>query len=641
VSKLNNKNNAQTEPIAAQDLEGAAVLLESLVTAAVDAIIVIDGKGKIQLFSRSAERMFGYRQEEMLGQNINCLMPEPYRSEHDGYLRNYERTRRARIIGQGREVTAMDRDGVQFPVDLAVGEARIGDRQVYVGIVRDLRQRHHLESMLKQERRRAERVFDLVEVVIMGLDAEGHILLLNRKATELLGGERSAIGRYWAKDFVVKKDQEEVAKVFREIFTEQTESLVSTEYRIIAADGTKHRLAWQHQYIAATESGESELVLCSGIDITETHRIAKLLRQGEERLRLAIDQAPLGIATLNLNGQVSEANRALSNMLQLSNRARSGLNFLQLVDSQEQRELESILVSLESGQQENGKTECALTWGGQSVRAELSLGLIRSPDGEPSSILVQIKDKTAQLIAEAEVESMRNRLAHVHRMSIMGEMAAGIAHEINQPLGAIATYSDGALRMMAADPPKTQDAIYGMQQIGQQARRAADVIKRIRAMSRKQASPTVAKSINQVITNLTELADLEAKKVGAPLIYELAEDLPDVEIDEVQIQQVLLNLIRNSLDAFATRSQAANGVTLCTRLVDDGMVEVCVSDHGVGVPDDELKQIFEAFYTTKPDGMGMGLSICSTIIRAHHGKLWCEPNEDNGSRFIFSLPVAL
>ena len=609
-------------------------------TAAVDAIIVIDNRGKIQLFSAGAEKLFGYRQDELQGRNINMLMPEPYRGEHDGYLRSYERSRQARIIGIGREVTAQDRDGIQFPIDLAVGETRIGGRQVYVGIIRDLRHRSHLETMLRQERRRSERVFDLVEVVILGIDAEGHILLLNRKANELLGGDKSAVGRYWIKEFVAEHDQQSTAAVFSKIFAQQIESPVASEYRMVDTQGRDHRLAWQHQYIAATESGEAELVLCSGIDITETHRIAELLRQSEERLRLTIEQAPLGIATLDLDGMVTEANRALSTMLQLSDPDTRGLNFRQLISTENQAEFEAILVGLVAGRMESSKTDCSLNWGAQVIKAELTLGLIRHLDGAPASILVQIKDNTAQLLAEAEVEGMQNRLAHAHRLGIIGEMAAGIAHELNQPLSAIATYSDGALRMMAADPPKNADAIHGLEQIGLQARRAAEVIQRMRAMARKQVGPTEAKSINQLIRELINLASIEAKNIGAPLILELAKDLPDVEVDAVQIQQVLLNLIRNSLDAFATRSQAACGVTLRTELTADGQIHVTVADQGVGVSETELNQVFDVFYTTKPDGMGMGLSICSTIIRAHHGRLWCEPNDGGGSRFIFSLPVA-
>lgn len=365
-------------------------LLSALLEAAVDGIVVIDPHGIVRLFNPGAERLFGYRADEVVGNNVNMLMPAPFHANHDGYLERYLATGERRIIGIGREVRAINKSGEEFPVDLSVGEAALADDRLFVGILRDLRQRAGLESELRAER-------------------------------------------------------------------------------------------------------------------------------------------------------------------------------------------------------------------------------------------IHVRD-------------LERSLAHVHRNSTLGEMAAGIAHEINQPLAAISTYSDAAQRFLARDQVDRAKLGHALEQVGGQARRAGAVVKRMRGLAKQQEAPPEVRQINEVIADLLELAKLEARESDAPIRLELAENLPPVMVDSVQIQQVMLNLIRNGLEAIVTRRQAALGLLVATR-PDGDHVEVSVTDHGMGVPADKADDIFHPFETSKPDGMGIGLSICQTIMRRHGGRLWHEPNPGGGSRFIFTLPV--
>jgi PAS domain S-box-containing protein len=622
----------------AQSEKASQQLLEALISSAVDAIVVIDGNGLIRLFSRSAERMFGYRHEEVVGKNISMLMPQPYRDEHDGYLHNYQKTRQKRIIGIGREVMVHTREGQEFPADLAVGEALIDGQPVYVGILRDLRKRSHLETMLKQERRRAERVFDLVDVVIVGIDDQGRVLIANRKGNQLLAGDQGPVGANW-RDCIDPGDHQQVEKLLAELFENRPDSPQPGEYRILDQHGRNRVLAWQHQFVPSSETGDPDLVLCTGVDITETHHMTRLLRRREEQLRLMFDQAPVGIARLDLSGTVVAYNTPLGQLLNAENLALYDYPFQRLLDDRSQPEFETALEDLVRGTRKTHAQDCSLAWETTSIKARLSIGAICDAEGVAMNILVQIEDRSEQVAAETEINSLSQRLAHVQRLSVMGEMAAGIAHEINQPLGAIATFADGAKRVMATDPPRMEDIEYALGQIGDQARRAAEVIKRMRAMAKNKVVSRQGININQLISDLMSLAELEARNLGAPLILELTMDLPPALVDEVQIQQVILNLIRNSLEALATRSQATQGVTISTQ-AEDGEITVCVADHGVGVPEEFQRRVFEPFYSSKPTGTGMGLSICSTIVRAHQGRLWYEPNTGGGSQFRFTLPIA-
>ncbi|MFK7886153.1 MAG: nitrogen regulation protein NR(II) [Gammaproteobacteria bacterium] len=366
-------------------------LLEALLGAAVDGIVVIDEKARILSFSAGAQEMFGFSTEFVIGKNVTVLMPEPYHGEHDGYMDRYLETGQARIIGIGREVKARHSDGTVFPIDLSVGEAPMGDHSLFVGIMRDLRRRTSLENELKSER------------------AHGRQL------------ERS--------------------------------------------------------------------------------------------------------------------------------------------------------------------------------------------------------------------------LEHVHRVSTLGEMTAGIAHEINQPLAAIATYADAAQRFTAQDTPQVEKIAYALSSIAQQARRAGDVVQRMRDLAQQTETPRALRNINHVLRDLLVLMETEARDSDAPIKLSLSDDLPAVKIDPVQIQQVVINLVRNGLEAMILRSQAEKGIRIESHAHAEG-VEIVVIDHGEGVPLEKVDSIFLPFETSKPSGMGIGLSICSTIVQRHGGQLYCEPNPGGGSRFRFTLPAA-
>jgi two-component system, LuxR family, sensor kinase FixL len=369
-------------PVPAAEREA---LLQAIIETAPDALIAIDHRCLIRIFNPAAERLFQYRAGEVIGRNINCLMPSPYREQHDGYVARYLRTGEKRIIGIGRTVVGLRRDGSTFPMELAVGEARLGDQRLFTGFVRDL---------------------------------------------------------------------------------------------------------------------------------TE--------RQSEQR----------------------------------------------------------------------------------------------------------------------RLHELQAELLQVSRLSIMGEMASGLAHELNQPLTAIMNYVQACRRLLErGDGPAPERIRDLMDKAVSQASRGGQIINRLRRFMAAGETEPAREQVNRVVEEASALALVGIGHGGIEVHAELAPGLPEVMIDKVQIHQVLINLIRNAIDVLA-KSSGPRAITLRTLRGDPGEVEVVVADTGPGLPDEVRSRLFQPFVTTKPEGMGIGLSICRTIVNTHGGRIWASDRPDGGTAFHFTLPVA-
>jgi two-component system sensor kinase FixL len=361
-----------------------AAELQALLDAAVDAIVVIDERGLIITFNKAAERMFGHEAAAVLGKNVNVLMNEPHRQQHDQYLARYLATGQAHIIGQGREIEARRANGEVFPVSLAVGEAADGANRRFVGIIRDL----------------------------------------------------------------------------------------------------------------------------------------SAQRAGEQRAR-----------------------------------------------------------------------------------------------------------------------ALEAKLEHVGRFNLMGEMAAGIAHEINQPLSAIATYAQAAKRVLQRPEADVGLLSEVCGKIDDQARRAGQVIDNLRKFIRKQQIDTQVLDVNRVVEDVLSLVEADAHSESIPVYWHAGEGLPNVRADAVQIQQVLLNLTRNSVDAMRGGLGKERGIAIATEAGTRGGVLITVTDHGHGVSRQLGDNVFHPFVTTKRDGLGVGLAISKTIVQSYDGSLTYSDNPRGGSIFSVELPA--
>jgi two-component system sensor kinase FixL len=249
-----------------------------------------------------------------------------------------------------------------------------------------------------------------------------------------------------------------------------------------------------------------------------------------------------------------------------------------------------------------------------------------------------VRDLSAQRAAEQRARSLELRLAHVGRFNLMGEMAAGIAHEINQPLAAIATYAQAAKRLMQRSEPDVATLTDICAKMDEQARRAGQVIDNLRKFIRKQEVETQSLDVNRVVADVMTLIEVDAHSEGIPVRVKAGASLPNVRADAVQLQQVLLNLTRNSVDSMRGGFGKERGIIIATERGHDGGVRISVTDHGHGVSPQLGDNIFHPFVTTKHDGLGVGLAISKTIVQSCGGSLTYSDNPAGGSVFSVELP---
>jgi PAS domain S-box-containing protein len=263
-----------------------------------------------------------------------------------------------------------------------------------------------------------------------------------------------------------------------------------------------------------------------------------------------------------------------------------------------------------------------------------------SPSGDLVEFVGTVIDVTERKLAEAERERLRQaqvELAHVNRVTTMGELTASLAHEVNQPIAAAVTDANTCLRWLTRDQPDLEEARQAASRIVKDATRAADIVSRIRLAFKKGNPQWELVDVNEVIVEMIVLLRGETTRYSILVWTELAADLPRVMGDRVQLQQVMMNLMTNGIDAMKA-VDGMRGLAVKSRRAENEQVMVSVSDTGVGLPPQQVDQIFNAFFTTKPHGTGMGLRISRSIVESHGGRLWAADNSPCGASFHLTLP---
>jgi C4-dicarboxylate-specific signal transduction histidine kinase len=240
--------------------------------------------------------------------------------------------------------------------------------------------------------------------------------------------------------------------------------------------------------------------------------------------------------------------------------------------------------------------------------------------------------------ADEARQQAQSDLAHVSRVTTMGELTASLAHEVRQPITAAVTNANACVRWLAQSPPDVAEARAAAMRITEDGRRATDIIRRIRLLFTKGGAQREWVDVNDLIREMTVLLRSETTRYAISVRTELTAELPQVRGDRVQLQQVLMNLIMNSIDAMK-HVEGTRDLVITSQRVENDQLVVSVSDSGAGVPPQQSDQIFEAFFTTKDHGIGMGLSISRTIVESHGGRLWAADHASSGANFCFTLPA--
>lgn len=488
------------------------VRLRAVIDTVIDGLIIIDAEGTVLAYNPACERLFGYTADEVVGRNVKMLMPPRYSVEHDEYITRYRRTGEKKIIGIGREVEGRRKDGSIFPMELAVGEARQGDEQLFVGIIRDITEQKTAEAALLEREAKLASILETVPEAIIVIDERGIMESFSPAAERLFG------------------------------------------------------------YPAAEARGRNvSLLMPSPYRERHDDYIARYLATGERRI--------IGIGRVVV------------------------------------------------GQRKDGST----------FPMELAVGEIVS--GGRRLFTGFIRDLTERQETERRLQELQAELFHLSRLSELGQMSSSLAHELNQPLTAVANYVMACRRMMETADGEVSDKILDtMDKAIGQASRAGQIIRRMREFIEKGRTTRTVEDLNKAVEEASALALVGAKEGDIKVRFALDPEITPVRIDKVQIQQVVLNLVRNSVEALASSDRRQ--LTIRTGLSADGFVEVAVSDTGPGIEETVMKQLFQPFVTTKPKGMGLGLSISRSIIDAHGGRLWAEPNSRQGVTFRFTVPAA-
>jgi PAS domain S-box-containing protein len=263
----------------------------------------------------------------------------------------------------------------------------------------------------------------------------------------------------------------------------------------------------------------------------------------------------------------------------------------------------------------------------------------RDPSGQLEYIAA-VRDVTARRMVDEALDRARSELARVTRVMSLGALTASIAHEVNQPLSGIITNASTCMRMLDAEPPNVDGARETVKRTIRDGRRAADVVTRLRALFTKKEPAAELVDLNEATSEVIALSRAELERNGVIMRTELAAELPLVTGDRVQLQQVILNLLRNGSDAMSSVDDRQRELWFRTEVEEGDRVRLSVQDAGIGFEPQSLERLFQTFFTTKDDGMGIGLSVSRSIIENHGGRLWATPNDGPGATFSFSIPCS-
>jgi two-component system, LuxR family, sensor kinase FixL len=370
--------------------------------------------------------------------------------------------------------------------------------------------------------------------------------------------------------------------------------------------------------------------------ILDRHRAEEVLRKQASLLELAHD----AIIVRGLDDEISYWNcgaEAMYGWLREEAVGRAAQDLLQSINPCDPQDLKDEVVR-------EGRWDGELTQtrrDGVRIIVASRWALQRDVHGKPLAMLQINTDVTERRRAAEQLETTQAQLAHMARVTTMGEMTASIAHEVNQPLTAVVTNANACLRWLAGEEPNLEETREAVVRIVSEGKRAAEVIQRIRSLVKKSAPEKSRLDVNDVIREVLVLTNLQTLKKRISVRTDLAAGLPAISGDRVQLQQVILNLVMNALEATAGADESGDELVVTSEKDEPDQVTVAIRDSGVGIAPDKLDKLFHPFFTTKPNGMGMGLPISRSIIEAHGGRLWAYRNPGPGATFKFSVPVTV
>ena len=653
-----------------------------LVETASDAIVSIDDKGMIVFANPAIATVFGYEPTEVMGKPLTILMPEYMRKLHEGGFTRYLATGQRHINWQGTELTALRKNGEEFPVEISFGELTRDGHKIFTGFLRDISKRKQAEIALRaamDERTRISafreeigialshqedlkgilhncagavvRHLDAAFARIWTLSGDGRELELQASAgmyTRLDGPHsRIPVGQHKIGLIAQERkphltnDAQNDPRVSDKDWARREKMIAFAGYPLVLEDRLVGVMGMFSQK-PLTESTLEALSFAAGIIAQgiERRRAEEALRRSEAFLAEGQRLGQIGSYSWRVATDEIKWSNELYRIYELEIGVPVTLELIRTRVHPQDLSLYEKMVEKARNGGNDFEWQFRLLMPDRSIKYMHSVAhATRDQDGQLEYIAV-IQDVTERRLSEEALEKSRSELAQMSKLTNMGEMAASIAHEVNQPLTAVTNNGNACLRLLANHRLEPDVLRRALEEIVADGTRASAVIARIRAFLKKKPAEMSEVDLNEVIHETVALAGRELFENRVRIEYQLAQPLPLVLADRVQMQQVLLNLIMNAIEAMAANEDQLRLIHLDSRINESGDVLVTVRDLGVGLGS-EPNRIFTAFYTTKTNGMGMGLSISRSLVEAHGGRLWATPNSPRGADFSFTLPVAV
>jgi two-component system, LuxR family, sensor kinase FixL len=641
LKQINEK--LQAEIAERRRIEGALRERANLIDLTHDTVFVRDMSDVITFWNRGAEEQYGWPSQEAVGRVSHHLLRTDFPAPLSAIMAELTRTRRwegelVHTRRDGTKVVVASRWALQFeggnPISLLETNNDITERK------RAEEEREQLLAREQATRAEAEaaqhRFRDLVnsiEGIVWEADAVTFkFLFVSKQAEHILGYpiERwQSESTFW-KDHIDPDDREWAVNFCAKATAEKRDH--DFEYRMIAADG---RIVWLRDLVTVVVEDDRPTRLRGVmVDITKRKRADEALRVQASLLDLSHDT----VFVRDMNDVITYWNRGAEELYGWKKEEAIGQVSHHFTQTLFPASLEKINEEL----LRTGRWEGELTHtkrDGTQVVVASRWSLQRDEQERPGAILETNNDITERKRAEEALSKTQTELAYITRVMTMGELAASIAHEINQPLAAVVTNGSACMRWLTRSQPDLKEATDAVQRIIRDGKRASDIIARIRGLLKRTAANRVPLDINEVIQETMALAENEVRRRRVSLRADLAADLPLVLGDRVQLQQVILNLTMNGIEAMSSVGDGSRELLIRTQRDDSDQVLISVTDSGVGLDPKNAEHLFEAFFTTKTEGMGMGLSISRSIIEAHGGRLWATLNAGPGATFQFTVPI--
>jgi len=501
----------------------------------------------------------------------------------------------------------------------------------------EIAERKRAEAAVRASAERWRRLFEASSAGMSLADLTSRYLATNAAFQSMLGYSDDELKALSAIEVTHPEERATTQNIVAE-FVSGSRQEYHADKRYMRKDGTPLWANVTTTYVPPTDATPAMLQNIY-INIDDRKRAEQALRASEERWRTIFETSSVGIATSDAHLHVATANAAFQRMVGYTESELRQMRWIDLTHEDDRGTTEELVERLLDGRQQSYHIEKRYRRkDGQTIWITVYNSLVPATDTTPAFFPAIIVDVTDRVLAEHALQRSQAELARVARVTTMGELAASIAHEINQPLAAIVASANACRRWL--DAQNLSRAKGSLERVVADADRACEVINRVRSLSSNTAPERVELNINAVVNEVLAVARGELRARQISLQLGLSDDIPFVSGDQVQLQQVVLNLVMNAIDAMATVSGRRRVLVITSQRCQGGGALVSVQDCGPGIDPANAERIFQPFFTTKAGGMGMGLSISTSIVEGHGGRLWATPASPSGTAFHFSLPEA-